>query len=167
MLPIIMIISLLFLSMIHPLSAGLILLIQTIMVTIAAGLTCPTFWFSYILFLIFLGGMLVLFIYVASVASNEHFQFNFKLFLFVFYISFSIFMLIIFIDPILISNKILFPTSSMNYEINMSASMKEISPIYSTSSYSFTLFIISYLLLTLIVIVKIMNTSSSPLRLSN
>ena len=49
---------------------GLTLLIQTILVSIISGLITKTFWFSYILFLVFLGGILVLFIYVTSLASN-------------------------------------------------------------------------------------------------
>lgn len=64
----------------HPLAIGLALLMQTLFIALSTGLVAPSFWFSYILFLVFLGGMLVLFIYVASLASNEIFRFSTKLF---------------------------------------------------------------------------------------
>jgi len=64
----------------HPLAMGLILLIQTIFICLLRGLLIKSFWFSYILFLIFIGGILVLFIYVTSLASNEIFSFSIKKF---------------------------------------------------------------------------------------
>jgi len=38
-----------------------------------ASLAITTPWFALVLFLIFLGGVIVLFIYIASLASNENF----------------------------------------------------------------------------------------------
>jgi NADH-ubiquinone oxidoreductase chain 6 len=47
------------------------ILIQTFCITIITGILLPSFWFSYILILVFLGGLLVLFIYVSALASNQ------------------------------------------------------------------------------------------------
>lgn len=66
--------NIIFLSANHPLIIGLILLAQTITIALFTGLTLSSFWFSYILILVFLGGILILFIYVASIASNEKFS---------------------------------------------------------------------------------------------
>jgi NADH-ubiquinone oxidoreductase chain 6 len=55
----------------HPLAIGLTLIIQTALVAAAAGIIARTFWFSYLLVLIFLGGILILFIYVSALAPNE------------------------------------------------------------------------------------------------
>jgi NADH-ubiquinone oxidoreductase chain 6 len=66
--------NIIFLSANHPLMIGLILLAQTISISLFSGLTLSSFWFSYILILVFLGGILILFIYVASIASNEKFS---------------------------------------------------------------------------------------------
>jgi NADH-ubiquinone oxidoreductase chain 6 len=41
------------------------------LVALFSSLFISSFWYSYILILVFLGGMLILFIYVASIASNE------------------------------------------------------------------------------------------------
>nr|YP_009002562.1 NADH dehydrogenase subunit 6 [Cherax cairnsensis]CDL72652.1 NADH dehydrogenase subunit 6 [Cherax cairnsensis] len=155
--------AILFTTLTHPLSMGLTLLIQTVLICILTGLFNPSFWFSYILFLIFLGGMLILFIYVSSLASNEPFKMSLSLILMM---SLSVLLTLPFIllDPMLFTSK--FYNSSVFLFLN-----NKINPIYLTTStiYSspstfLTIFMISYLLLTLIVVVKIINISSSPLR---
>lgn len=50
---------------------GLTLIIQTALAAVIAGIISRTFWFSYLLVLIFLGGILILFIYVSTLAPNE------------------------------------------------------------------------------------------------
>ena len=55
----------------HPLAMGLTLIIQTALAAVIAGIIARTFWFSYLLILIFLGGILILFIYVSTLAPNE------------------------------------------------------------------------------------------------
>ena len=146
-------------------STGLILLVETVLVAIASGLISNSFWFSYILFLIFLGAILVLFIYVASIASNEPFSFRFKSLL-LFSLRSFIILTIIFFDHIFLSNKVSISTSSLSSIKIFWSDALQISPIYNIPSFIFTIFIIVYLLLTLIVIVKIINISSKPLRFS-
>ncbi|MGL5470365.1 MAG: NADH-quinone oxidoreductase subunit J [Shewanella sp.] len=63
-----------FISLRHPIGLGLALIVHTLLVSAATGLVGGHFWFSYILFLVFLGGVLVLFIYMTSLASNEKFE---------------------------------------------------------------------------------------------
>nr|YP_010952745.1 NADH dehydrogenase subunit 6 [Domecia hispida]WMQ53165.1 NADH dehydrogenase subunit 6 [Domecia hispida] len=156
--------SFLFSRLLHPLSMGLCLLVQTVMMTLVVGSSTSSFWFSYILFMIFLGGMLVLFIYVASLASNEFFLFSTKYFL---VFTLSIFILtffFFFLDPLALSWKISVPYTSLSFPLNATSSIKW---IYSKMLMNFTLFIILYLLLTLLVVVKITNLFKGPLRLSN
>nr|YP_009470521.1 NADH dehydrogenase subunit 6 [Centruroides vittatus]AVF96949.1 NADH dehydrogenase subunit 6 [Centruroides vittatus] len=62
----------------HPLVMGLILLLSTVFISFHVFLIYGFGWFSYVIFLVFLGGMLVLFIYVASLASNEVVSFELK-----------------------------------------------------------------------------------------
>jgi NADH-ubiquinone oxidoreductase chain 6 len=66
--------GLIFTQIKHPLAIGLILLIQTTIVCLIRGTIYRRFWFSYILFIIMIGGMLVLFIYITSLTSNEIFS---------------------------------------------------------------------------------------------
>ena len=60
----------------HPLSMGLNLLISTVVIAGIIGLCFTNFWMSYTLLLILSGGLLVIFIYVALLASNELFSSN-------------------------------------------------------------------------------------------
>jgi NADH-ubiquinone oxidoreductase chain 6 len=48
-----------FIQIKHPLAIGIILLIQTIITCLIRGLINKRFWFQYILFIVFVGGMLV------------------------------------------------------------------------------------------------------------
>nr|UBU97796.1 NADH dehydrogenase subunit 6 [Dardanus aspersus] len=162
--PIILLLSLLFMSLTHPLAVGLVLLLQTIFVSLLAGLFSGTYWFSYILFLIFLGGMLVLFIYVASLASNEQFSMD-KKFISLFMLTVSTIPMLMFMDPILMNNNTNFSkTTFMGYSENMSLSKSMTSVIYDLPTAAFTFFIVSYLLLTLLVVVNIMINLNAPLR---
>nr|YP_009926420.1 NADH dehydrogenase subunit 6 [Metacarcinus magister]QNH68763.1 NADH dehydrogenase subunit 6 [Metacarcinus magister] len=162
--PIMLVLSFLFTRVTHPLSMGLILLIQTIMISLSAGTYTHSYWFSYVLFLIFLGGMLVLFIYVASLASNEIFLFSLMTFLIYTSLFLSATFLIMFLDPLVTSYFSLASPSSV--ELNLSTPQFTMW-LYSKTSMNFTLFIISYLLLTLVVVIKIINLFKGPLRLSN
>nr|YP_010952823.1 NADH dehydrogenase subunit 6 [Trapezia formosa]WMQ53243.1 NADH dehydrogenase subunit 6 [Trapezia formosa] len=164
MTPLILLLSFLFTQLKHPLALGLTLLLQTITISIITGTSTYSFWFSYILFLIFLGGMLVLFIYVASLASNESFFFSFKSFIFYSLLFFFLTFVTFFIDPLMSPYSSSLPVSSISS--NLSTPFF-ISWIYNYNFMNFTLFIILYLLLTLIVVVKITNFTKSPLRLQN
>nr|YP_009742192.1 NADH dehydrogenase subunit 6 [Scolytus seulensis]QID77575.1 NADH dehydrogenase subunit 6 [Scolytus seulensis] len=66
--------SVAFLMITHPLALGAVLMSQAIMIALICSLFNTTAWFSYILFLVMVGGMLVMFIYMTSVASNEKFN---------------------------------------------------------------------------------------------
>lgn len=62
----------------HPLSIGLILILQTLITAILIGYIINSFLFSYIIIIIILRGALVLFIYIARIASNEKFNLSIK-----------------------------------------------------------------------------------------
>nr|UDF83701.1 NADH dehydrogenase subunit 6 [Vermileo comstocki] len=161
--------SFIFLQMNHPLAMGLMLLFQTLLICLITGLFTKTFWFSYILFMIFLGGMLVLFIYVTSLASNEMFSMSMKILFMIFFISLISLLLILFLDKLII-------TSFMenNEMINLS-NLKSFHPennlnlnkLYNFPTNTVTLLMINYLLLTLIAVVKITNFNLGPLRSMN
>nr|YP_010850311.1 NADH dehydrogenase subunit 6 [Metapenaeus intermedius]WGH12344.1 NADH dehydrogenase subunit 6 [Metapenaeus intermedius] len=163
--PLIITFSIMFTRLIHPLAMGLMLLLQTMMICVTAGLSMNSFWFSYILFLIFLGGMLVLFMYVASLASNETFSFSSTLAMitgFVFVGS----IIIALLDPLLANLPNFLSQSSFTTDLT-SSTPTLLSTIYNKTTANLTLFIVLYLLLTLIAVVKITNTFFGPLRLSS
>nr|YP_006493367.1 NADH dehydrogenase subunit 6 [Ahamus yunnanensis]ADK97552.1 NADH dehydrogenase subunit 6 [Ahamus yunnanensis] len=151
----------------HPLSMGLLLLLQTILISLISGSMISTFWFSYILFLTILGGLLIMFIYVASIASNEMFKFNSNLLLF------YMMMIMMMFITMLMFNNLYWLNLNINSELlnfwnkmiffNNENSIN-ISKIYNNQSYFLTLMSIIYLLITLFAIIKITNINYGPLR---
>nr|YP_009045439.1 NADH dehydrogenase subunit 6 [Parantica sita]AHA03790.1 NADH dehydrogenase subunit 6 [Parantica sita] len=150
----------------HPLSMGLLILIQTLLLCIISGMIINTYWFSYILFLIFLGGLLVLFIYVSSIASNEMFKFiNFNFIIFIIFI-------ILFISIMYNLNLkwliFFFNDEMMNFFYNFMFFNNEnkinLSKLYNNNTFYLMLMMILYLYITLIAVVKITNIFFGPLR---
>nr|WBR65701.1 NADH dehydrogenase subunit 6 [Layahima sp. 2 YZ-2022a]WBR65714.1 NADH dehydrogenase subunit 6 [Layahima sp. 2 YZ-2022a] len=161
-----MIMSLNFIQIKHPLAMGLTLLIQTIIITLTCGLFTYSYWFAYILFLIMLGGMLVLFIYVTSLASNELFSFSMKSF-FISIITLSLLIsALLFLDnSLLITNSL--EMIKMSPESNLfSENEINLIKLYNNPTMNITIMMINYLLLTLVVVVKITNINYGPLRQS-
>nr|YP_009689653.1 NADH dehydrogenase subunit 6 [Psorophora saeva]QEE94382.1 NADH dehydrogenase subunit 6 [Psorophora saeva] len=163
------IMSFIFMQMKHPLAMGLMLLIQTFMTALYTGMYMKTFWFSYMLFLIFMGGMLVLFIYVTSLSSNEMFSLSLKLTFLTIMFS-SIFMMFsFFMDKSLIEMFIY--NNEMNSLSFMNSMMKEdilsLNKMYNFPTNLITLLLINYLFLTLLMTVKITKKNYGPLRPMN
>nr|YP_009441705.1 NADH dehydrogenase subunit 6 [Hydrochus carinatus]AOY39237.1 NADH dehydrogenase subunit 6 [Hydrochus carinatus] len=158
-----MMMSLLFTTMFiilnHPMSMGFILLIQTILISLITGLFNYNWWFSYILFIIMIGGMMVLFIYMTSIASNEKFKFSYKITIF------NILILpgFLFMNDYLIELK---NNNSFNME-NMNNINIMLNKFLCLPSNMIMFMMIIYLLITLIAIVKIANIKKGPLRQMN
>nr|YP_009499550.1 NADH dehydrogenase subunit 6 [Anastrangalia sequensi]ASL05664.1 NADH dehydrogenase subunit 6 [Anastrangalia sequensi] len=156
--------SITFLFLNHPLTLGSVLLVQTILISIITGLLTYNFWFSYILFLIMIGGMLILFIYMTSIASNEKFKFSYKLFL----------MMMIMLTLMFLANMIDSYFNYINLNIQDLNTMIMLKP-YNLSMTKFMnwpnnmiiFMMITYLLITLIAVVKITKIQYGPLRQKN
>lgn len=161
----ILISSLIFTNINHPLAIGLILLTQTVLICLLTGTIRKTFWFSYILFLIFLGGILVLFIYVTALASNEIFKISIKLILITFLLYFIITNLFIITDYIILNNFIRNETQTLN---NLYSYIPEnsltLNKLYNFPVNLITILLINYLLITLIAVVKVTKIFHGPLR---
>lgn len=142
---------------------------QTLLICLITGLITKRFWFSYILFLIFLGGLLVLFIYISSLASNEIFSISNKI-LFFFISNFVTFIIIFFIlDKSLILNNLM-PQENENL-IFIKSFIREnslhLNKLYNFPTNLITILLIIYLFFTLIAVVKITNIFEGPLRPKN
>uniref|UniRef100_UPI0030FF28CD NADH dehydrogenase subunit 6 n=1 Tax=Coladenia agnioides TaxID=2866479 RepID=UPI0030FF28CD len=160
-------ISIFMLFLKHPLSMGFMILIQTILICLISGLYLWTYWFSYILFLTFLGGLLVLFIYVSSIASNElfHFSYSNKLILMLFFLFLIFFMFFIY-NFNLFNNLIFYSFKSnkiSNYLFFLENNIN-LTKLYNEQTYFLMFLMIIYLLITLIIVVKITNIFYGPLR---
>nr|UUJ36911.1 NADH dehydrogenase subunit 6 [Epeorus dayongensis] len=156
-----------FITMTHPLAMGLILLCQTLLIALITGLLAPSFWFSYVLFLVFLGGMLVLFIYVTSLASNEMFSISAQTMIFS-----SFFMIIIitatyFNDPSLWTLTNYSDQTQLLDWINPQPTFHLLVKLYNHPTHFLTLLLVLYLFLTLIAVVTITQIFAGPLRSKN
>nr|QZI85922.1 NADH dehydrogenase subunit 6 [Moechotypa diphysis] len=154
--------SILFMFLKHPLSLGMILLLETIMVSLMSGMLHYNYWFSYMVFLIMIGGMLVLFIYMTSVASNEKFKFSPKILMIVLtMISILMFMILLFdsyyFSSIFFGEESIPKPSKLQFELSFS----KFTPMNLNSTF---LIMFIYLFITLIMVVKITDIKYGPLR---
>nr|YP_009128144.1 NADH dehydrogenase subunit 6 [Lemyra melli]AJO26427.1 NADH dehydrogenase subunit 6 [Lemyra melli] len=165
---IIIFISFFMLFLNNPLSMGLMILIQTLMTCLISGLLIKTYWFSYILFLTFLGGLLVLFIYVSSIASNELFKpsFNLKMIFIMFFLIMIMFQFLFFNNLFWLNFS---PNSDMNnlflFDLFINNENKiNLSKLYNSQTFMIMMMLIIYLFITLIAAVKITNIFYGLLR---
>nr|WRW55932.1 NADH dehydrogenase subunit 6 [Pseudocuneopsis yemaoi] len=138
----------------HPLSLGImVLLLAFLNCTLIAAIS-P--WYSYMLFFIFIGGMLVMFAYIASLSPNMTFSINNPLM------------------PILLTLISLFSfknlTLTSNHQINteLSASindvMQTLSFLYMENGITCVILLACMLLFTLVASVKICKPKMGALR---
>nr|YP_010631657.1 NADH dehydrogenase subunit 6 [Propomacrus bimucronatus]AFQ62296.1 NADH dehydrogenase subunit 6 [Cheironitis sp. MJTNT-2012]WBP61435.1 NADH dehydrogenase subunit 6 [Propomacrus bimucronatus] len=151
--------SMIILMLNHPLSMGLTLLAQTIAIALTIGFFSYNFWFSYILFLILIGGMLVLFIYMTSVASNEKFSYSMKTKMTLAIVSMTAAPILL-IDSFF-PNLSTFNPETLNNTVNFTLSLNK---FLNLPSNVIMYMMIIYLLITLIAIVKITSFKNGPLR---
>nr|YP_010362094.1 NADH dehydrogenase subunit 6 [Chalcophora japonica]UNQ87654.1 NADH dehydrogenase subunit 6 [Chalcophora japonica] len=156
------VLSILFLTSNHPLTMGFILLMQTAFISMITGMMNINFWYSYILFLIMVGGMLVLFVYMTSVASNEMFKFSNKTFASIIAASVMFMLTYITLDKFfpyskMKGNDLITVDNSTNWIISLSKYLN-----FPTNA--ILTFLIIYLFVTLIAVVKITEVSHGPLR---
>lgn len=137
----------------HPIGFLVVTLSQAFLICILSWILSKTRWFSFIIFLIFLGGLMVLFIYITRLASNEIIystpwnEILLKSFIATFILTTVIFF----------SKNIISTIESLNYR-------KSIFNIYNSMFIILVILSIIYLLLTLIVVVKIANQISTPIK---
>nr|ALO76229.1 NADH deshydrogenase subunit 6 [Pleophylla sp. PLE01] len=152
--------SLLFSMLTHPLSMGAILLTQTVTVAMTMGYFNYNYWFSYLLFLIMIGGMLVLFAYMTSVASNEKFKFSIKITVIIMMMTSMIILTLMLTDQYFTNLNNINPESiSMMMKFKLS-----LNKFISYPSNIIMFMMIIYLLITLIAVVKITDIKKGPLR---
>nr|AVN68032.1 NADH dehydrogenase subunit 6 [Balta sp. Cairns, Australia] len=153
-----MITSMMFMQMNHPMTMGLMLLMQTLLSAALSGMMSQMFWFSYVLMLMFLGGLMVLFIYITSLTPNEMIQFSSKI---------IIMMMIIIIIMMMMK---FYPELNNQETVNLMKNINtynNMTKLYNNSTNLITIMMASYLFITLIAIVKIINIFKGPLRKMN
>nr|QDP18121.1 NADH dehydrogenase subunit 6 [Chrotogonus sp. TAMUIC IGC OR284] len=152
----------------HPMSMMFMIIIQTLLIGMMIGTLMESFWLSYILFLTFLGGMLVLFIYITSIASNEMFNLNIKLLMISFLLLTSMFFMLSMTEFIFMND---FIKNSDSSETNLHFDITEMSmsllKLYNYPNFLVTIMMMIYLFLALLAVVKITNIHKGPIRKMN
>nr|ALO71113.1 NADH deshydrogenase subunit 6 [Pselaphinae sp. 10 EF-2015] len=148
-----MTLMIMFMFLKHPLSMGMALLIQTLIISIITSMMNNLSWFSYVLFLIFIGGMLILFMYMINVASNEIINISKKMFLFTLIMPVCMYMIKYMINMNNYENLIYI------FKLNLL-----LNKYYEFPNMIIMIMLIFYLLLTLIACVKIINLKYGPMR---
>lgn len=144
--------SLLIIYSSHPVIIIAMILVQSLLTCVLIWFNIKNRWISFVLFLIFLGGLIVLFIYITSLAYNE--KFRIKLNDQINFINLTILLIIIF--NLNFFEKIYYSIRQNLYD--------NIIILFNSSLIFITLIIIRYLLLTLIVVVKVASKIEAPLR---
>jgi NADH-ubiquinone oxidoreductase chain 6 len=136
-----------------PLTLILVVIVQTLLVCLIIKVIFNRSWFSFLLFLVFVGGLIILFIYVVSLTPNKAF---------ILQVPSSINTIILLILTIFILI-ILFNYQVYSYQIVSSVSAKTLK-LFSSSSIWVTLTRITYLLLILLIVAEIIIINKRPLR---
>lgn len=143
--------------MIQPLSLGLCIMGISLFWCVLLGLTYSS-WFSYVLFLIYVGGLLVMFVYVAALAPNTLFS-SLKSIVGIAATSVFLLTLIFFLTPKDLS--FLYDNLSLDY---YSESIKTGIIIVSSSNIRILIGLGLILLINLLAVVKVCYYQQGPLR---
>nr|UNZ93975.1 NADH dehydrogenase subunit 6 [Lepas anatifera] len=146
-----------FVFMFHPLAMILVLIGQSIIVSILLYALSHFPWFSYTLILVFLGGMLILFTYMANVASNEKFSLNLKV------MSMSGILIILSFPFNYLSLKL--PQEAQTQTQEQFMGLLLLKP-YDLMILPLIILMAGIILLTLLGVVKISKMNSGPLRIN-
>nr|UGS80214.1 NADH dehydrogenase subunit 6 [Dagualachesilloides caliensis] len=149
----------------NPLSMGLILILQTISLSLMMQSLQKSFWFLYILILIFIGGMLIMFIYMTSIFPNEKFLFN-HMYMLMIFVSMTMIILMYMLNKYVSLN---FPVMELfnSMQMTKNSSMMNTIKIFNSPSNMILIFLVLYLFYCMIIIIKIINIFKGPLRKMN
>jgi len=136
-------------QLLHPLAIVITLILLTLYISIIISVLIQFSWLAYILFLVMLGGLLVLFIYVASLAPNRKI------------LNVSIF------SPrlLLLSYLIISPHSLKDSTLTNISNIINLKKLFFPIACNTTILLTLFLLFTLIAVVLISKFRSGPLRI--
>nr|QNE86032.1 NADH dehydrogenase subunit 6 [Beraea pullata] len=162
-----MTIMILILQINQPLIITIFMVFMNLILTMLMGIMNSSLWFSYIMFLIFISGLLILFIYISSLASNKTYQFKLNYFFINMLIIIMFFMILIFMNKSnfnYLFNLEITPMNlnmfNLNYENNLN-----LNKIFNKMSMIITILLMNYLLYTMIISIKIININKGPMRM--
>nr|ATC73005.1 NADH dehydrogenase subunit 6 [Empoasca sp. EMHAU_031203] len=137
----------------NPMSMGALLLMQTMLMVNLNNKISQSSWLAMITFLMMIGGLLIIFSYISSIASNEKFKLNIN-------VTFLLVSILMVTDEFILETQI-----NENQEISCNKFMDlSMIKIYGQKSMFMTILLVIYLLVTMISVSKIVNHHKGPLR---
>nr|AHA52522.1 NADH dehydrogenase subunit 6 [Eumacrocentrus sp. QL-2013] len=151
----------------HPLILSLLLTLYTIILVMKLNYLNNLYWYSYILYLIMVGGILILFMYLTSISNNELLYLNKK-----YYMNFMIkMMLILFIYLMMIKYMKSLNFLMLNYHQDILNIMKinkefmlDYKNLYMKINMDIMIYMILYLFFIMVISVLICMKNFMPLR---
>nr|YP_009470632.1 NADH dehydrogenase subunit 6 [Mycopsylla proxima]AVF97060.1 NADH dehydrogenase subunit 6 [Mycopsylla proxima] len=137
----------------YPILMGMMLLSLTFFFCISIRMMSSSSWISSTLFLIMIGGLMIIFLYTTSICSNQKFKtLNIKMPMIYF----------ILCSPVLMFSK----NSLIKLEETtlMDTSLKEFFKLFMPMNFYSTFFILIYLIFTLTIMINLLNFNSGPMR---
>nr|YP_010924959.1 NADH dehydrogenase subunit 6 [Chanohirata theae]WKB17937.1 NADH dehydrogenase subunit 6 [Chanohirata theae] len=135
-----------------PMSMGITLMVQTFMSTMLIAKISSSSWLPLIMFLMLIGGLLILFMYMSSIASNEKFKFNLK-------------MTMLYMLMIVATEEMLMEKMNQNESIMIvNQETTSLNMIFMKKYLMITTLIFLLLFLTMVSVIFIMKIHKGPLR---
>nr|WOW99019.1 NADH dehydrogenase subunit 6 [Dictyopharidae sp. 1 WQW-2023a] len=142
----------------HPIALGTMMIMQTTLMCIQQVNQSYTPWFSYIMFITTIGGIMVMFIYMSSIASNEKLKKNIFI---VMTWMISMMILLNLTKSNLVMNMMEMKLNTLNME-----EMKSTTKMFNKPKMYMTIIIMMMLLITMISVTKIASTFEGPLKIT-
>nr|AOY39874.1 NADH dehydrogenase subunit 6 [Hypothenemus sp. BMNH 1039866] len=144
-------ISFMILTLKHPLSLSVTLIVQALLAAITTGLFFNQLWYGFIMFLVMVGGVMILFVYMTSMASSEKFSSPSPL-------KFTSIMMTIILMTML-------STKKLNIKSNAELT-KTFMEYFNSEMMQMMIFLMIYLFIALIAVVKISDKREGTFRQS-
>ena len=145
----IVVVSMLLTVFVHPLTLAWALVFYAILTRLVVGYLRVS-WIIYILVLIFLGGVIVLVVYITTLAANEKFIIT---------VNYSRVMLIVGVGL----RSILFLIKPIEISVTISPVISMVAVLFDCSNMTIYVFRILYLLVALVCVIKIIKLEKGPL----
>nr|YP_009706672.1 NADH dehydrogenase subunit 6 [Aphaena amabilis]QEP09167.1 NADH dehydrogenase subunit 6 [Aphaena amabilis] len=144
----------------HPMSMGSMMIIQTTLMCSNQSTLMKSSWYLYIMFLTMVGGLMIMFMYMSSIASNEKFKPSMKLLL----LWMMILMTTILINKNDPSNEIITKMNELKLTTTEMVEEKSTSKFFSMFKMNITITMMMILIITMVSVTNIASTFEGPLK---
>nr|WQB38566.1 NADH dehydrogenase subunit 6 [Acanalonia sp.] len=145
----------------HPISMGTMLMSQTIMACSIMMVSHTNPWYSYILFITIIGGLMVMFMYMSSIASNEKFKFNTNKLVFMM-LTLMVIFIIAMKDPTITDLQKIKENKMNTYETE---ELKTLSKFFNSKKMILTILMMLILFTVMVTVTNISSTFEGPLKM--